>query len=236
MDNRTTFKSNRKLPTPATVIDDVRNHTLVLQALVEAINTGSRHTKNVLDSFVRVQELVDLGLIELEGNTLKVIGSSVSASGSTAVWGGITGTLSNQSDLQTALNGKSNTGHTHVQLARQVGAAWSSSSALVAADCKDVYVRMPVAGTITGAYIFTQGGTGTCVIDIWNDTYANFPPTVADTITASAKPTVASGIKSSDTTLTGWDKALVEGDILVFHVDSTSTFTGITIYLTYAPT
>lgn len=30
-----------------------------------------------------------------------------------AVWGGISGTLSDQEDLQSALNGKSNTGHTH---------------------------------------------------------------------------------------------------------------------------
>jgi len=34
--------------------------------------------------------------------------------GGTATWGGITGTLSDQTDLQTALDGKSNTGHTHI--------------------------------------------------------------------------------------------------------------------------
>ena len=33
-----------------------------------------------------------------------------------AVWGNITGTLSNQTDLQTALNGKSDVGHTHVMV------------------------------------------------------------------------------------------------------------------------
>lgn len=35
--------------------------------------------------------------------------------GGSAVWGGITGTLSSQTDLQSALDGKSNTGHTHTE-------------------------------------------------------------------------------------------------------------------------
>ena len=35
------------------------------------------------------------------------------ASGATVTWGGVTGTLSNQTDLQTALDGKAATGHTH---------------------------------------------------------------------------------------------------------------------------
>lgn len=116
---------------------------------------------------------------------------------------------------------------------RQLGAAWGSDSALAAASCADVYVRAPVSGTITGAYVLTQGGSGSCVIDVWKDSYANYPPTVADTITASAKPTISSGVKYSDTTLTGWTTSVTAGDILVFHVDSTSTFTNIVILLDY---
>lgn len=47
-----------------------------------------------------------------------VNGSAPDAAGNVAVsssvaWGGITGTLANQTDLNTALGGKSNTGHTH---------------------------------------------------------------------------------------------------------------------------
>lgn len=39
---------------------------------------------------------------------------TISSTGSGVAWGNITGTLSNQNDLQNALNGKSQTGHTHV--------------------------------------------------------------------------------------------------------------------------
>jgi hypothetical protein len=116
---------------------------------------------------------------------------------------------------------------------RQTGATWGSATALIAANCADVITRIPVAGTITGVYVLTRGGPGSCVIDIRKDTFANFPPTAGDTITAAAKPTIASDVKYSDTTLTGWIKTLAIGDILSFHVESTSTFTGITVILTY---
>lgn len=73
--------------------------------------------------------------------------------------------------------------------------------------------------------------TGSIVIDIWKDTYANFPPTDADSITASAVPTISSGTKDQDTTLTGWTTAVSAGDILRFNVDSCSTITRVTLTL-----
>jgi hypothetical protein len=73
--------------------------------------------------------------------------------------------------------------------------------------------------------------SGSIVIDIWKDTYANFPPTVADTITASAKPTLSSAQKYQDATLTGWTKTINAGDILAFNVDSAATLTRVTLSL-----
>ncbi len=73
--------------------------------------------------------------------------------------------------------------------------------------------------------------SGSIVIDIWKDTYANFPPTVADTITASAKPTLAAAQKYQDATLTGWNKTIAAGDILAFNIDSVATITRVTLAL-----
>lgn len=73
--------------------------------------------------------------------------------------------------------------------------------------------------------------SGSIVVDIWKDSYANFPPTVADTITASAKPTLSSAQKAEDTTLTGWTKALAAGDWLAFNVDSAATVKLVTLSL-----
>lgn len=67
--------------------------------------------------------------------------------------------------------------------------------------------------------------TGSLVVDIWKDSYANYPPTIADTIVASAPPTISSATKSKDTTLTGWTTAVTAGDILKFNVNSCSTIT-----------
>lgn len=64
---------------------------------------------------------------------------------------------------------------------------------------------------------------GDFVGDLWKDTYANYPPTVADTITAAAKPTLAAVIKSQDAVLTGWTKSFNKGDIVLPNVDSAAT-------------
>lgn len=98
------------------------------------------------------------------------------------------------------------------------------------------YLEVPFAGTIVGVVLMADK-VGTCVVDIWKDTYANYPPTVADTITASAKPTITATNKYKDTTLTGWTTSLAQRDILAFNLDSTSNIiTKLTISLLIART
>ena len=74
--------------------------------------------------------------------------------------------------------------------------------------------------------------SGSIVVDIWKDTYANYPPTDADTITSSTPPTVTATTKSEDTTLTSWTTTISAGDILRFNVDSVTTIERVTISLT----
>ena len=73
--------------------------------------------------------------------------------------------------------------------------------------------------------------SGSIVVDIWKDTYANFPPTDADSITSATPPTISAAQKSQDATLTGWTKTINEGDILAFNVDSAATITRVVIVL-----
>jgi hypothetical protein len=97
------------------------------------------------------------------------------------------------------------------------------------------FLEVPFAGTITAVTVLSTDAavtSGSIVIDIWKDTYANYPPTVADTITASAKPTLASATKARDTTLTGWTTAISAGDILGFKVDSASLVLKVLVSLT----
>lgn len=96
-------------------------------------------------------------------------------------------------------------------------------------------ITIPFACTITEAILLADQ-SGSIVVDIWKDTYANYPPTVADTITASAKPTLSSATKSKDTTLTGWTTTIAAGSTLRFNVDSVTTLTRCLVSLTVVKT
>lgn len=72
---------------------------------------------------------------------------------------------------------------------------------------------------------------GSIVVDIWQDTYANYPPTDADSITAAAPPTLAAAIKARDAVLTDWILTLDKGSTLRINVDSCTTITRVTISL-----
>lgn len=92
------------------------------------------------------------------------------------------------------------------------------------------WLTVPFACTITRVTA-TADQTGSIVVDIWKDTYANYPPTDADSITASAPVTISAGTKSDDTTLTGWTKTIAAGDVLMFNVDSVADIEHLVIVL-----
>ena len=80
--------------------------------------------------------------------------------GGGGTWGSITGTLSDQTDLQTALDGKSDTGHTHAlsditqsgattnQVPKWDGSAWVPANEAGGADGNGIYSG---SGTVPGA-------------------------------------------------------------------------------------
>ena len=90
------------------------------------------------------------------------------------------------------------------------------------------HLEIPFACTITG-WTLLADQSGSIVIDVWRDTYANFPPTVADTIAGTEKLTLATAQKNQDLALTTWTTAVAAGDILAFNVDSAATVTRVTL-------
>lgn len=100
-------------------------------------------------------------------------------------------------------------------------------------DAKQLDIEIPFACSLTGWTILADQA-GDIVIDIWKDTYANFPPTDADSITGGAEPEiVASATKAQSNDLTGWTVALAAGDILRINVDSCTSITRATLALRY---
>jgi len=70
---------------------------------------------------------------------------------------------------------------------------------------------------------------GSIVVDVWKDSYANFAPTVADSITGTEKPTLSSAQKNQDLSLTSFSTMVAKGDIWAFNVDSVSAIKRVTI-------
>jgi hypothetical protein len=90
--------------------------------------------------------------------------------------------------------------------------------------------RVPFACTITGVSMGADATT-TTVVDIWKDTQTNFPPVNADSITASANPTITASNKMEDNTLTGWTTSITAGDWLFFNLDSNTAAKWLSINL-----
>jgi hypothetical protein len=112
----------------------------------------------------------------------------------------------------------------------QVDITIDGDGQLITTGAKKIYARLPYDFEINGWEIVGDQ-SGSIVCDIWYDTYANFPPTVADTITASAKPTVTTATKATSSTLTGWTTDLLEGRYLEINVDSVTSFTKVNLFL-----
>jgi len=86
---------------------------------------------------------------------------------------------------------------------------------------ENTWWRAPYDCTIIG-WVVTGDDVGDIVFDVWKDVFANFPPTVADTIAGSEKPTLSSARTNSDLSLTTWTTTVSKGDVFFFNIDSVS--------------
>lgn len=120
---------------------------------------------------------------------------------------------------------------------RSIGITIDGGGSTITSGVKGFAV-VPVSGTITAATLLSTDAMATAcsvVIDVWVDSVGNYPPTDADSITASAPPTLGTEAASHDTTLTGWTTALTAGTVMGFAVDSVTGCTRVTLTLTVAP-
>lgn len=90
------------------------------------------------------------------------------------------------------------------------------------------FIELPFAMTIEGWTVLGDQ-SGSIVVDVWKDTYGNFPPTAADTIAGTEKPTLSTAVKNQDLALSSWTTAVAAGDIFGFNVDSITTVTRVTV-------
>lgn len=103
-------------------------------------------------------------------------------------------------------------------------------SGIVITTGTKAYAYVPFALVVT-SWTLIANAVGSVVIDVWKDTYANAPPTVADTIAGSEKPTLSGVQKNQDTNLTTWTTSIAAGDVLGFNVDSAATIKQVSLTL-----
>ncbi len=186
-----------------------------------------------------VEELTISTGLTLTGTTLTatgtgdVVGPSSAVDSEIALYDGTTGKL---------IKRLSGTGFVRAaagvasvsKLKRQIGLIIGDGTTVIPTGVQG-FVSCPVAGTITRARLLSSDPSvtsGSIVIDVWKDVYSAYPPTVADTITASAKPTISSTTKAEDSTLTGWTTSVAAGDVFGFNVDSVTSLKRVTIEIT----
>jgi hypothetical protein len=114
-----------------------------------------------------------------------------------------------------------------------IGLVIDGGGAVITTGIKGFFV-VPFPCSIMGVTLLSTDPAvtaGSIVIDIWKAPIAAYPPTVANSITGSAKPTLTTAIKSSDTTLAGWTRTIAGGDVLGFSVVSAALVTRVSLAL-----
>lgn len=99
-------------------------------------------------------------------------------------------------------------------------------------------IMIPFGTSIKHVFLLADQ-SGSIKIDIWNDTYGEFPPTDADSITGGNEPEISSATKWSSIEdlvpdhLLNWQRDIKRFDILRVNVDSVTTIQRVTLVLIF---
>lgn len=179
-------------------------------------------------------------------------------------WGGISGTLSAQLDLQGELDLKADI--TSLATVATTGAYsdLSGTPSLAAVATSGAYSDLtgtptakrivgmtfdgggspPTAGSVgylvcgfTGVidqWAIVADASGSAVVDVWKA--AGSIPTNANTIAGTEKPTLSSQQLNNDTSLSTWTTPVTTGDVFAFELESVATCTRVTCEVRIAET
>ena len=110
---------------------------------------------------------------------------------------------------------------------RTVGVSIDGGGSVITTGTKG-YIEVPYSGTIIEWKIISDV-SGSITFDVWKSNAA--VPTNANSITASAKPTLTTAQRATSTTLTGWTTGVAADDVFGFEVESATTITKATLIL-----
>lgn len=141
--------------------------------------------------------------------------------------------MPNPADATVFYNGAGGFSTPNGPVTYKIGITVDGGGAVITTGVKG-FSSVPASGTIIRARMLADQ-SGSAVINVWKDVFANYPPTVADKITAAAPPTLTAQDHSEDVTLTGWTTSVTVGDVIGFNVDSATTVQRVTLELWIQP-
>lgn len=139
--------------------------------------------------------------------------------GGGGTWGSITGTLSSQTDLQTALNGKSDVGHTHTNINSLVGFATSENTS-APNNTVNASRLLVVASTTNADFVIEPKGTGAIIGELPDSAIAGGNKRGANAIDLQLSRALATQVAS------GGSSALVGGTSNIANGTSSGVFAG----------
>ena len=83
-------------------------------------------------------------------------------------------------------------------------------------------------------WILIADRVSSAVVDIWKTAYPTYPPTVANSITGSAPPTLSAQLNADSQTLTGWTTMLNQNDAIMYNINSVASAQRLTLALVCA--
>lgn len=105
----------------------------------------------------------------------------------------------------------------------------SSGSSVLVADTS--YFVVPYACIISAYNLTAVPASAAVVVDVWKIATGTAVPTVSNTITASATPSIASGTTKHSTTLTGWTTSVAANDVIGIALTTVATSTFVSLVL-----
>jgi hypothetical protein len=117
-----------------------------------------------------------------------------------------------------------------------LAAGWNSSNGAVQVAltvAQDLII--PYGCTLQEVAIVTQGGTGSCVVDLWRATNLTLPTSGGD-ITSGHAPSISGGTGYTNTTFAGWaagGTTFAQNDRILATLASCSVFTSVKIILRF---
>lgn len=206
-----TISSNTVTPSSATVVTVAS--TLYLTLTISAVSGSGQVEISVIATDGRSKDLI-LALIEGRAN---VTPAYIVSPESEASQEGYNNTDSNLAatnvqeaidELVAGFTGKTST----------IVFAFDGGGVALPANIQADF-PMDFNATITQATLLADQAAS-ATVNVYKDTYGNYPPTVGDSIVAAAKPTISGSLASKDATLAGWTTALAAGDTLRVNLDT----------------